>query len=73
MIATATLQTIWDCRWSRPGHRLSGVEDALQPESAWVCVHDGNRRDRCDRDQEPGRHDRCVLDLGGAVVGAAVR
>jgi hypothetical protein len=42
--AIATLQPVWDCRWSRPGHRLSGVEDRLQPESAWVCVHDGDRR-----------------------------
>ena len=42
--AIATLQTVWDCHWSRPGHRLTGVEDALQPESRWVCVRDGHRR-----------------------------
>ena len=36
--AVATLQTIWDCRFSRPGFRLSGVKDELQPESVWVCV-----------------------------------
>ena len=44
----ATLQPVWDCRWSRPGHRLTGVPDALQPESAWVCVRNGDRRDICD-------------------------
>ena len=36
--AIATLQTIWDCKWSRPGYRLFGVEDQLQPEKVWVCV-----------------------------------
>ena len=39
----ATLQTIWDCRWSRPGYRVAGVEDHLQPETRWVCVR-GDRR-----------------------------
>ena len=42
--AIATLQPVWDCRWSQPGHRLTGVSDALQPETEWVCVRDGNRR-----------------------------
>ena len=42
--AIATLQPVWDCRWSRPGHQLTGVADALQPESTWVCVHGGTRR-----------------------------
>jgi hypothetical protein len=32
MVTTATLQTIWDCRWSRPGYRVLGVQDHLQPE-----------------------------------------
>ncbi len=41
---TATLQTIWDCRFSRPGYRLFGVEDHLQPEKLWVCVRGGERR-----------------------------
>jgi len=36
--SVATLQTIWDCRWSRPGYRLIGVQDQLQPEKLWVCV-----------------------------------
>lgn len=51
-IAIATLQPVFDCRWSRPGHRLSGVAAADQPESAWVCVREGIRRrlqaDECD-------------------------
>lgn len=42
--AIATLQPVWDCRWSRPGHRLTGIADALQPESTWVCVYEGARR-----------------------------
>jgi hypothetical protein len=42
--AIATLQPVWDCRWSQPGHRLTGVSDALQPETDWVCVREGNRR-----------------------------
>jgi hypothetical protein len=44
MIATATLHTIWDCRWSRPGYRLLGVEEHLQPETLWVCDRHGERR-----------------------------
>jgi len=42
--AIATLQTIWDCRWSRPGFRLSNVKESLQPEGLWVCVRTGTRR-----------------------------
>jgi hypothetical protein len=42
--AVATLQTPWDCRWSRPGYRLTGVNDWDQPEPAWVCVRTGHRK-----------------------------
>ena len=42
--AIATLQPVFDCRWSQQGHRLSGVTEADQPESLWVCVRDGIRR-----------------------------
>ena len=42
--AIATLQTMWDCRWSRPGFRLSGVKESQQPESIWVCVRTLPRR-----------------------------
>lgn len=41
--AVATQQTIWDCRFSRPGFRLSGVDEELQPESIWVCVRTARR------------------------------
>jgi hypothetical protein len=50
-IAIATLQTVWDCRWSRPGFRLSGVKESLQPESVWICVRTGTR--------EPVSNDQC--------------
>jgi hypothetical protein len=40
----ATLQTIWDCRWSRTGYRLIGVEDHWQPEKRWICVRGDDRR-----------------------------
>jgi hypothetical protein len=43
-IAVATLQTIWGCRWSRPGYRIDGVEDHFQPEPTWVCILDGERK-----------------------------
>ena len=36
--ATATLQTIWDCRWSRPGYLPRGLEEPGWPDSLWVCV-----------------------------------
>ncbi len=39
----ATLQTIWDCRWSRPGYRLFGIQEQLQPEKLWVCVRTERR------------------------------
>lgn len=42
--AIVTLHPVWDCRWSRPGHRLTGVADTLQPEGEWVCVREGERR-----------------------------
>lgn len=40
----AAQQTVWGCRWSRPGYRLSGVKESEQPESVWVCVRTGQRR-----------------------------
>jgi len=51
--AVATLQTIWDCRWSRPGFRLFGASEQDQPETPWVCVRTGQRRaiseEECER------------------------
>ena len=43
-IAIATLQTPWDCKWSRFGRMQSARPHALV-EGLWVCVyHDGVRR-----------------------------
>jgi len=42
--ALVTVQRVWDCRWSRFGYRLTGVSDAMQPENAWVCIREGDRR-----------------------------
>ena len=42
--AVATMQTAWDCRWSRPGYRVCGVPDHLQRETQWVCLRSGERR-----------------------------
>jgi hypothetical protein len=44
MSAVAVLQTAWNCRWSRAGHRIAGLAEAAQPESLWVCTYDGARR-----------------------------
>lgn len=49
-MASATVQTVWDCRWSRPGHHLTGVSEAMQPEPTWVCVRDGDRRAVCNEE-----------------------
>ena len=42
-IAVDTLPTIWSCRWSRPGYRISGIQEQFQPEPTWVCIRDGFR------------------------------
>jgi hypothetical protein len=47
----ATLQTIWDCRWSRLGRRLHGVEERQRPETLWVCARRPGQR-RCVTEQE---------------------
>jgi hypothetical protein len=43
--AIATLQTIWDCKWSRPGFQVPGVAAPREPASLWCCVRDGRRKD----------------------------
>jgi hypothetical protein len=43
-VAADTLQTIWDCKWSRPGYRVAGVPEQFQPESPWICLRRGERR-----------------------------
>jgi hypothetical protein len=42
-VAVASLQTIVNCRWSRPGYRLSRVLERDQPEPPFVCVRTGVR------------------------------
>jgi hypothetical protein len=54
--AVATLQTPWDCRWSRPGFRLAGVNESLQPEGLWMCVRTGRRREVTDATCESCPH-----------------
>ena len=54
--ATMTKQTIWDCRFSSPGHRLTGVSDAMQPEPIWVCGRTGVRRSVTDEECEECPH-----------------
>ena len=50
--AVAALQTIWDCKWSRPGLRLAGLAPGRPPESLWVCTRTGERtpvsEDKCE-------------------------
>lgn len=66
--AIATLQPVWDCRWSQPGHRLTGIADALQPETTWVCVHGGTRRNVCESECRTCPY----FELGSdKIVGAA--
>jgi hypothetical protein len=40
----ATRQSAWECKWSRPGFRLAGLEEPMQPETVWICVRTGERR-----------------------------
>lgn len=47
-IPALPVQTPAECRWSRPGYRIHGVEEHLQPETPWVCVRRGDRRDLTD-------------------------
>jgi hypothetical protein len=64
--AIATFQTAPDCRWSRLGHRLNGVAEAKQPETTWVCVREGVRRDL--RDDECAECPHWELDDAGSDI-----
>ena len=50
MAATATFHDAWNCRWSRLGHRITGLRDAVQPEGVWVCTREGERRSVSDKE-----------------------
>jgi hypothetical protein len=43
-VAAATLQTLWDCRWSRPASRLTNTRAESHPASVWMCIRAGGRR-----------------------------
>lgn len=73
--AIATLQVVWDCRWSQPGHRLTNVPDPQQPEGRWVCTRDGRRRSIDERECETCAHweragDAVVMSAAPAVAAA---
>lgn len=42
--AIATLQPVWDCRWSRPGHRFIELREQAPRETHWVCLREGEPR-----------------------------
>lgn len=44
--AIAVVQTPWDCRWVRPGYRVTGVTECDQPDVAWVCLRPTPQSDR---------------------------
>jgi hypothetical protein len=44
-IAVAAPSSVGNCTWSRPGYRLSRVDERDQPEAKWVCVRTGERHD----------------------------
>ena len=54
--AVLTTQTIWDCKSSRPGYRLTGIAEHSQPEPIWVCVRGGERRTVADGECESCPH-----------------
>jgi hypothetical protein len=73
--AVATLQATWDCRWSRPGHHITGVPEHHQPDTRWVCVRDGHRRHITTGDCESCPHwemdePEPVTDIAAAAAAA---
>lgn len=44
--------TAANCQSTRLGYRLSFVNEAVQPESLWVCERDGDRRAATDSECE---------------------
>lgn len=51
-VTTATLQTFWDCRWSRPADRLGQAHPREGPSPSWVCIRAGGRRPVSDEECE---------------------
>jgi hypothetical protein len=54
--AVATLQTVWDCRWSRPGFQLASLGFRDQPEPLWVCTRTGAPREVDEAECETCEH-----------------
>jgi hypothetical protein len=42
--AVATLQTIWDCKWSRPAAPTFGSPQDVAPVTRWMCIRTADRR-----------------------------
>jgi hypothetical protein len=64
-VVSAELQTIWDCRWSRPGYGVIGTPLHPHQERLWICV----RRPHAERviteeDCETCSHWRAETDAG---------
>ena len=38
--ALAPHQTVWNCRWSRPGFRFTGLPASRHVEGAWICTRE---------------------------------
>ena len=70
--AIATLQPVWDCRWSQPGHRLADVSDAVRRETLWVCTREGHRRNidehECATCAHWQREDATVTAAGAVAI-----
>ena len=70
--ATATLQTPWDCKWSRFGRNHASSPTA-RAEGLWVCVFpDGTRRSIADTECEMCPHweydPPCVSAVGRSAA-----
>ena len=63
--AIATRQTSWNCRYSRSGYRLRNVDEHLQPESRWVCIRTGERRNVTDEECATCPHWEPLAERGG--------
>jgi len=65
----ATLQTIWDCRWSQLGRQPYGAAAHRRPEPVFVCVrHPGKRRGVTEQEcEECGFWEKEEPDVAGST------
>jgi hypothetical protein len=54
--AIATLQTVWDCKWSRPGFQMLALAEPRASGTLWFCVRSGRRKDVTDEQCEKCPH-----------------